>query len=85
MALVTVFRQLSRLKGVSRTHLKEDIMPSANRITTPVTIDEAPIEGRHARLGGYTVSFETFRQDADPAPFFAGLPGDRCPCAHCGS
>jgi hypothetical protein len=61
-------------------------MPSANRMTTPVTIDEALIRGgRHARLGGYTVSFETFRQDADPAPFFAGLPGDRCPCAHWGS
>jgi hypothetical protein len=59
-------------------------MPSANRMTTPVTIDEALIGGRHARLGGYTVSFETFRQDADPAPFFAGLPGDRCPCAHWG-
>ena len=33
-------------------------------MTTPVTIDEALIGGRHARLGGYTVSFETFRQDA---------------------
>lgn len=67
MAGVTVFRQLSRLKGASLTLLKEDIMPSANRMTTPVTIDEALIGGRHARLGGYTVSFETFRQDADPA------------------
>jgi len=56
-------------------------MPSANRMTTPVTIDEALIGGRHARLGGYTVSFETFRQDADPAPFFAGRP---LPCAHWG-
>ncbi len=35
-------------------------------------------------MGGYTVSFETFRQDADPAPFFAGLPGDRCQCPHWG-
>ena len=41
-------------------------MPSANRMTTPVAVDEAQIEGRYARLGGYTVSFETFRQDADP-------------------
>ena len=59
-------------------------MPSANRMTTPVAVDEAQIEGRYARLGNYTVSFETFRQDADPAPYFAGLPGDRCPCAHWG-
>lgn len=51
MAGVTVFRQLSRLKGVSLTLLKEDIMLSANRMTTPVTIDEAPIEGRHAGQG----------------------------------
>ena len=59
-------------------------MPSANRMTTPVVVDEARIEGRHASLGDYTVSFETFRLDADPAPYFAGLPGDRCQCAHWG-
>jgi len=59
-------------------------MPSANRMTTPVAVDEAQIEGRYAPLSGYTVSFETFRQDADPAPYFAGLPGDRCQCAHWG-
>jgi hypothetical protein len=53
-------------------------------MTTPVAVDEAQIEGRYTRLGDYTVSFETFRQDADPAPYFAGLPGDRCPCAHWG-
>ncbi len=41
-------------------------MPSASRMTTPVAVDEAQIEGRYARLGDYTVSFETFRQDADP-------------------
>ena len=84
MAGVTVFRQLSRLRGVSLTFLKEDIMPSANRMTTPVAVNEAQIEGRYAPLGGYTVSFETFRQDADPAPYFAGLPGDRCQCPHWG-
>ncbi len=59
-------------------------MPSANRITTPVTVDQAQIEGRYASLGDYTVSFETFRQDADPGPYFAGLPDDRCQCAHWG-
>jgi hypothetical protein len=36
MAGVTVFRQLSRLRGVSLTLLKEDIMPSANA-STPAT------------------------------------------------
>lgn len=29
-------------------------MPSANRMTTPVVVDEARIEGRHASLGDYT-------------------------------
>ena len=56
-------------------------MPSANRTTTPVAMDEPQIEGRYAPLGGYTVGFETFKQDVDPAPYFVGLPDDRCPCA----
>ncbi len=59
-------------------------MPSASRPTTPVAIDEPLIEGRYAALADYTVSFETFKQDVDPAPFFAGLPGDQCQCPHWG-
>ncbi len=59
-------------------------MPSASKMTTPVAVDLPQIEGRYAELGGYTVSFETFPQDADPAPFFAGLPDDRCQCPHWG-
>ena len=59
-------------------------MPSAHRMTTPVSVDEAEIEGRYAQLSEYTVSFETFRQDTDPAPYFVGLPDNRCQCAHWG-
>ena len=59
-------------------------MPSANRITTPVSVDEDVIEGRYASLAGYTVGFETFKADVDPGPFFAGLPDDRCQCPHWG-
>src|SRR5260370_23598009 len=81
---VTVFPQFSRLRVVSLARPEEDNMPSANRMTTPVAVDEAQIEGRYAPLGDYAVSFETFKQDADPAPYFAGLPGNRCPCAHWG-
>jgi hypothetical protein len=55
-------------------------MPSANRMTTPVAVDLNELEGRYAPLGDYTVSFETFKQDADPAPYFVGLPDDRCQC-----
>jgi hypothetical protein len=59
-------------------------MPSANRISTPVAIDEPEIEGRYAALSDYTVAFETYQQDIDPAPFFAGLPDDRCQSPHWG-
>jgi hypothetical protein len=59
-------------------------MPSANRMTTVAMIDVDELEGRYAPLGDYTVSFETFRQDVDPAPYFVGLSGDRCQCAHWG-
>jgi hypothetical protein len=38
----------------------------------------------YADLGGYTVGFETFKVDADPAQFFRGLPDDRRQCPHWG-
>ena len=59
-------------------------MPSANRPATPVAVDEPPVEGRYALLDDYMVGFESFKRDADPAPYFVGLPEDRCPCAHWG-
>ncbi len=59
-------------------------MPSARIISTPVAVDTDEIEGRYAPLGGCTVAFETYKQDVDPAPYFVGLPDDRCQCAHWG-
>jgi len=59
-------------------------MPSANRLSTPVAVDEDLIEGRYAALDGFTVGFETYHADVDPAAFFAGLPDDRCQCPHWG-
>ena len=59
-------------------------MPSANRLSTPVAVDAPEIEGRYADLDGHTVGFETFKIDTDPARYFVGLPGDRCPCPHWG-
>ena len=41
-------------------------------------------EGHFQDLGGYTVGFETYTADADLAPFFVGLPDDRCQCPHWG-
>ena len=59
-------------------------MPSASKMSTPVAVDLDEIQGRNAPLGDYTVAFETFKQDTDPAPLFAGLPDDRCQCEHWG-
>jgi hypothetical protein len=59
-------------------------MPRTRKDEAPVTLDLPEIEGRYVDLDGYTVSFETYRTDADPAPLFHGLPGDRCQCPHWG-
>jgi hypothetical protein len=59
-------------------------MPSANKMTTPVTVDLPVIQGRYAELDGYTVGFESYPEDVDPAPLFTGLPDDRCQCPHWG-
>ena len=59
-------------------------MPSANKMTTPVAVDLPEIQGRYADLDGYTVGFESYPEDVDPAPFFRGLPDARCQCQHWG-
>ena len=59
-------------------------MPRARKDEAPVLVDEVPITGRYAELGPYTIAFETFHTDMDPAPLFRGLPDDRCQCPHWG-
>jgi hypothetical protein len=59
-------------------------MPSANLATTPVAVDIPDLTGKYAAVGDYTVAFETYPRDVDPAPYFAGLPDDRCQCPHWG-
>ena len=59
-------------------------MPHTSKAETPVSVDEPVIEARYADLAGVTVGFESHLADVDPAPLFAGLPGDRCPCHHTG-
>src|SRR5512133_2024550 len=60
------------------------LMPGARKDTTPITRESPDYVGRAATLGDYTVTFETLRGGMDPAPFFKGLPDDRCPCPHWG-
>jgi hypothetical protein len=63
---------------------RRDHMPSASRSTTAVGIDLDIVEGRYAWFDDHTVSFETFPQDLDAAPYFRGLPGDACTCRYVG-
>jgi hypothetical protein len=59
-------------------------MPKASKDTASRVEDMGIMEGRYEELGGYTVGFETFREDADAAPLMKGLPDDRCQSPHWG-
>jgi len=59
-------------------------MPSASKMTTPVSVDLPVLQGRYAELDGFTVGFETYPEDVDPSAYFRGLPDDRCQCPHWG-
>ena len=59
-------------------------MPKVSKATAPHVEDVGIMEGRYGRLGDYTVGFEHFREDADSAPLFEGLPDDRCQSPHWG-
>ena len=59
-------------------------MPHTSRDTASRHEDFGVMEGRYEELGGYTVGFEHFREDADATPLFAGLPDDRCQSPHWG-
>jgi hypothetical protein len=59
-------------------------MPHTNKGAAPVGVDIPQMEGRYVDLDGYTVGFETYRADVDPAELFRGLPDDRCQCPHWG-
>jgi hypothetical protein len=60
-------------------------MPKASKVTASEHELLEGYEGHFERFdGGWTVAFESYSQDADLAPLFAGLPDDRCQCAHMG-
>jgi hypothetical protein len=59
-------------------------MPKASKDTATQVTDAGVMEGRYEELGGYTVGFERFREDADATPLFVGLPEDRCQSPHWG-
>jgi hypothetical protein len=60
-------------------------MPKASKETASETVEVEGYEGHFEHFdGGYSVGFETYTADADLAPLFKGLPGDRCQCPHWG-
>jgi len=59
-------------------------MPRASKDTASRVEDMGIMEGRYEELGGYTVGFEHFREEADATPLFVGLPDDRCQSPHWG-
>jgi hypothetical protein len=59
-------------------------MAKASKETASNVEDMGVMIGRYEELGGYTVGFETFREDADATPLMKGLPDDRCQSAHWG-
>ena len=46
-------------------------MPHASRETASHVEDMGIMEGRYEELGGYTVGFEHFREEADATPLFS--------------
>jgi hypothetical protein len=60
-------------------------MPKASKATARESVEVEGYEGHFEEFeGGYTVGFEKYTADADLAPYFRGLPDDRCQCAHWG-
>jgi len=60
-------------------------MATVSKETASEVMSVEGYEGRSEDLGGYTVAYETFTSDQDPAPLFVGLPGDHCQCPHWGT
>jgi hypothetical protein len=60
-------------------------MPKVSKATASETLAMDGFEGRYEKLdGGYTVGFESYEEDSDPAELFQGLPDDRCQAPHWG-
>ena len=52
--------------------------------TTSEHLDLDGIEGHYGTLDDYTVGFESYARDEDPAPLFTGLPDNACQARHWG-
>jgi len=59
-------------------------MTKASKATAAEHAEASGFEGHYAEAGGYTIGFESYTADQDPAALFRGLPNDRCQCPHWG-
>jgi hypothetical protein len=59
-------------------------MPRTSKSEAELAVDTDQFKARYAELGPYTVGYESFPLDVDPAPLFAALPDGRCQCPHWG-
>lgn len=59
-------------------------MAKISQDTTSEHLDLDGIEGHYGTLDRYTVGFESYARDEDPAPFFRGLPDNACQARHWG-
>ena len=59
-------------------------MPKVNRESASHVEDMGVMVGHYEEIDGYTVAFESFREDADATPLMKGLPDDRCQSPHWG-
>ncbi|HSQ38078.1 MAG TPA: cupin domain-containing protein [Acidimicrobiia bacterium] len=59
-------------------------MPVISKETASQTESMEGFKTHYKDVGGYTIAFETYTRDADLAPLFKGLPGDRCQAPHWG-
>jgi len=59
-------------------------MPKAAKRLPPSDSKSRGTRDSPSSWRGYAVGFERYPADVDLAPFFAGLPDDRCQCPHWG-
>src|SRR5436853_858436 len=59
-------------------------MGKVSKASAPHVEDMGVMEGHYGQVAGFTVGFESFKQDVDATPLFRGLPDDRCQSPHWG-
>lgn len=59
-------------------------MPKVSKATAGDHLEVEGYEGHFGEAMHYTIGFETYTADADLAPFFVGLPDDKCQAPHWG-